>query len=197
MAEQGASSGEDRPQRIGRPLSEELTEKVLCAAREVFGEHGLEGFTMAEVERRCGVPKSTIYRRWRSLHALLLEALFSASQGSVPVPDSGSAREDIRMGLRAFVGRLRDPAMLAASQAIVAARMSSASTREALDAVMERDRAALAAVFDKAITRGEELPLPPAMLADLFVSWIVFVGIVQGNPPTDEDVDKVVDGVLR
>ena len=48
---------------------------------------------MEQVQRRAGVGKATIYRRWASKEELVKEAIqhFSAE---LPVPDTGSLDED-------------------------------------------------------------------------------------------------------
>ena len=67
--------GVDAPRRRGRPRNHELDAKILDAARSVLAESGIRGFSLLEVARRAGVPKSTVYRRWRTKRELLAAAL--------------------------------------------------------------------------------------------------------------------------
>jgi AcrR family transcriptional regulator len=58
--------GVDAPRRRGRPRNRDLDAKILDAARSVLSDDGIRGFSLLEVARRAGVPKSTVYRRWRT-----------------------------------------------------------------------------------------------------------------------------------
>lgn len=201
MDELSGSSDESSVRRpesaVGRPRQPELTDRLLDAARDAFSAGGLAGFTIAEVERRSGVPRSTIYRRWPSAHALLFEALFSTLDGAVPLPDTGSSVEDIRLGMHAFVDRLRDEAMLEAIRAVVATMLSDPGSRDAFTAAMDRDRATIAAVFERGRQRGERLrDIEPLVLAEVFIAWAVHRCLLHGGPPSDAEIDALVVSVL-
>lgn len=59
----------------GRPRDPEVDRKIGDAAVEVFGELGWAGFTVERVARHAGVGKASIYLRWPTKEALLVEAL--------------------------------------------------------------------------------------------------------------------------
>ncbi len=77
----------------GRPRSAESHEAIVRAALELLVEVGFQRLTMEQVQRRAGVGKATIYRRWTSKAELVKEAIryFSAE---LPVPDTGDLRSD-------------------------------------------------------------------------------------------------------
>ncbi|MFJ4786542.1 TetR/AcrR family transcriptional regulator [Streptomyces sp. NPDC088794] len=71
------SSRGDTPPDDGRPLRRDAAlnrERILHAAREVFGRHGL-GVTLDDVARHAGVGVGTVYRRFPTKEALV-RALF-------------------------------------------------------------------------------------------------------------------------
>ena len=56
---------------------------------------GLAGLSLDKVAARAGVSKATIYRRWRSKEALVLDAWRIAIANVHTVPDTGSLRGDL------------------------------------------------------------------------------------------------------
>ena len=48
----------------GRPRQPEMDDAILAVALEELGCHGYAGMTVADVARRAGVSKPTVYRRW-------------------------------------------------------------------------------------------------------------------------------------
>ncbi|MEV6507371.1 TetR/AcrR family transcriptional regulator [Streptomyces sp. NPDC051642] len=75
-------SGVDAPTEGDRPLRRDAAlnrEKILRAAREVFGRHGL-GVTLDDVARHAGVGVGTVYRRFPDKESLV-RALFEQDLG--------------------------------------------------------------------------------------------------------------------
>jgi AcrR family transcriptional regulator len=75
-------SGADAPTEGDRPLRRDAAlnrEKILRAAREVFGQHGL-GVTLDDVARHAGVGVGTVYRRFPDKETLV-RALFEQDLG--------------------------------------------------------------------------------------------------------------------
>jgi AcrR family transcriptional regulator len=70
---------------------------VLHAAFDELGEKGFGGFSMEAVARKSGVHKTTLYRRWPTREALVIDALDSSSDRHSPIPSTGSLRQDLRM----------------------------------------------------------------------------------------------------
>src|SRR5215208_2339383 len=87
--------------RRGRPRRADADQAILTATVELLGEVGVAGFSMDLLAQRAGVGKATIYRRWPSKEALMLEAMRTVVT-PVSAPDTGAVRSD----LRAYVGEL-------------------------------------------------------------------------------------------
>lgn len=79
---------------MARPRSEEAHQKVLAAAVALVAEVGVSGFTVDAVAKASGVAKTTIYRRWSSGDALLMESL-ECSIEHLATPNTGSLRTDL------------------------------------------------------------------------------------------------------
>src|SRR5512144_909234 len=68
---------------------------VLEAAFAVLRETGSEAFSIADVAARSGVHETSIYRRWGTKSALILEASLHFAQGAIAIPDTGALRTDL------------------------------------------------------------------------------------------------------
>lgn len=73
--------------------SMDIGDRILEAAADCVGAFGIERVTLAEIARRAGVSRPTVYRRWpdtRSVLAALLTARVSGVLAAVPAPaDTG------------------------------------------------------------------------------------------------------------
>jgi AcrR family transcriptional regulator len=79
--------------RRGRPRDAGADEAILTATIDALADGGIAGLSMDVVARRAGVGKATIYRRWASKEALVLDAL--RTKPLLPTPDTGTLRGDL------------------------------------------------------------------------------------------------------
>lgn len=61
--------------------SRESLRKLLDAAREVMGQHGLEGATIPRIARHAGLTPGSVYRRFQDKDALLETAILEILEG--------------------------------------------------------------------------------------------------------------------
>lgn len=85
---------------VGRPRDARCTEKVLHAALELGAETGFEGLTVEGVAARAGVGKTTIYRRWPNVWAIVVDALLDQAAHLAPVLQRSTARESFAASMR-------------------------------------------------------------------------------------------------
>ncbi|HXS85930.1 MAG TPA: helix-turn-helix domain-containing protein [Mycobacterium sp.] len=71
-----------------------VQDRILAAAASCVVDFGVERVTLAEIARRAGVSRPTVYRRWpdtRSVLATLLTSHITEALAEVPVRGSGRA----------------------------------------------------------------------------------------------------------
>jgi AcrR family transcriptional regulator len=139
---------------------------VLAAALELLRERGVGGTTIEAVAARSGVAKTTIYRQWAGLPALVLDA-FSTLLVTPAAPDTGALRDDL---LQLLVG------------------LSDALTTGPAGELMP-------ALIDAAERDPEYARLHEAEARDRHGAVRVALarGVERGELPADADVDAAVD----
>jgi AcrR family transcriptional regulator len=169
---------------------------VLHAALQVLDEDGLPGFTMEAVARRAGASKATLYRRWPSVGALLVDAMDATFQ-PFPVPDTGQVDSDVAQLLAAFVTLLehtRFPRLLAA--------FIDAAERDPMLAALHADltrrrREPLLIVLGRGRDRGQ-LPadLDLEVATDLLAGPFFYRRFIAHRPIPPDLVHDVITNVL-
>jgi AcrR family transcriptional regulator len=171
-------------------------QRVLHAALQVLDADGLAGFTMEAVARRAGASKATLYRRWPTVGALLVDAMDATFQ-PLPVPDTGRVDTDLAQLLTAFVTQLehtRFPRLLAAF--IDAAERDPALQALHADLTRRRREPALV-VLTRARQRGQ-LPddLDPELVTDLLAAPFFYRRFIAHRPIPPDLVNDVITHIL-
>lgn len=143
------------PKTRGRPRDEVVRARILESALELVEDLGFVNTTTDAIAERAGASKATIYRWWPNKAAVLMEALREVVAQELPLPDTGSLREDIRQQLRNFI-KLLTGRHGRVFKAFVAAAQNDLEVAETFRAVWMRPRRADAkAALEK--HRGREM----------------------------------------
>ncbi|MCM4084923.1 TetR/AcrR family transcriptional regulator [Paractinoplanes hotanensis] len=78
---------------------------LLAAAREVFGEHGLDA-SLDEIARRAGVGNATLYRRFPTRRDLIAEVFAGQMTGYVDLAETALAEPDPWAAFVTYLTRL-------------------------------------------------------------------------------------------
>ena len=170
--------------------------RMLQAALEVLDQDGLAGFTMEAVARRAGASKATLYRRWPSVGALLIDAMDATFQ-PLPVPDTGHVATDVKELITAFVALLEHtpfPRLLAAF--IDAAERDPALAGLHAD-LTRRRREPLLLVLERGRERGQlPVDLDLEIVTDLLAAPFFYRRFIAHQQITTDLADQVVAHVL-
>lgn len=163
----------EEPRRRGRRRSEESRRSILTAAFDLVAEEG-QDFTIEAIAARAGVSKQTIYRWWPTKGDILLESLAAQADAQITTSDHGSYAQDLLHFLNQTFKLLRPRGVRSALRNLMAeAQQNPELLRRFRDGFLERRRAALLQIIDRAESRGD---LPPGVRAEL-IADIVF-GVV-------------------
>jgi AcrR family transcriptional regulator len=128
---------------------------VLEAAGDALAEQGFDRLDLAEIARRAGVGKTTVYRRWGTVPGLVADLLADMAEQSSPRTETGSLREDLRANARLVQRTLTDPRQGALFRAIIVAATCDPRTADGLRRFYAVRIAEWAPCVQQAVERGE------------------------------------------
>jgi AcrR family transcriptional regulator len=168
---------------------------VLDVTTQLLAEEGLAGVRIADIAERSGVHQTSIYRRWGTRTALILDALSASLDASLPLPDTGSTRGDLIEFFTALAKYADSPSGRSMIQATIAPQDEDAQTDEVRERFWATRLGRANVLIERGIERGE---MPESTEPELVVEVLagaVHFRLLQRNKPVD--VAKLVDLVLR
>jgi AcrR family transcriptional regulator len=165
---------------------------VIAATLAELADRGYSGVSLDAVASRADVHKTTVYRRWRTKEALVLDAMLHQAAQTVAVPDSGSLRGDLLELARRSAAIQSSPAGEAVVRAVAGEapgnpQMAEASRRFWAER-LELDRAVVRRAVDRGEIAATSLPVIEALLGPLY-----FRLLVTGEPLDGAFIEGVVD----
>lgn len=146
----------------GRPRDPDVDRKVGRAAVELFGAEGWAGFSVEAVAKRAGVGKASIYLRWPTKEALLLEALRQHVSGVAEV-EAGNVRDELIQLARQLLDQyLSDAGRVMLRISLETDRIPGVA--EHWSTIRESRILAARTIVRRAIKRGELPPGTPVTL---------------------------------
>jgi AcrR family transcriptional regulator len=159
-----------------------------------LAEVGFPAVRFESVARRAGVNKTTLYRRWTTPEALLLEAALEFSADTVSVPDTGSLRDDLFFLAQQVAENLRSPAPQAMVRAVVTQVNRSSELVAAARSYWRKRVALMGAVVQRAIERGEiSFSADPGLLIEALIGPMYLRTLVTQEPVDGKWLEELVD----
>ncbi|MFD7924168.1 TetR/AcrR family transcriptional regulator [Streptomyces sp. NPDC059740] len=174
-----------------------VREAVLRTAGDVLAEQGFDALDLADIARRAGVGKTTLYRRWGTPGVLAADLLADMAEQSLPRADTGSLATDLRANARLVVKTLSDARQGPLFRALIAASLCDGQAARALHRFYSVRIAEWAGCVADAVARGE-LPggtEPEAVIAAVSAP-LYYALLNSGRPLTTTDADRAADAAL-
>ena len=198
MACEGWRESDDQPaphRRRGRPRSSGAERAILFAGARLLEERGVRRMSMQAVAAAARVSKATIYRRWPSKDALILDLVAGVPEdppadpsGAAPAPTD--ARAELLAWVRAGLEAERSPQGAALQHLVRRATEDPALAASLRRRVLERHRGRLQAIVQRGVVAGQIRPdLDPATLLDLLCGPLLYRSLLAA--PGTEDREPV------
>jgi AcrR family transcriptional regulator len=179
--------------------SARVRQSVIDATLALLREGGLDKPTIADIAERAEVHETSVRRRWSTKERLICDALLSNSEQHLPIPDTGSLREDLIVfasDLAAYLttplGRalIRAMATTGDDPALAQARTVFWETRYDLASMM----------IERAVARGEiPATVDGRLILETLIAPLNFRAVLTDEPPEDDLPRRlaglVIDGI--
>ena len=176
----------------GRPRLPEVDQAILNAALELVGEVGINKMSMDELARRADVAKATIYRRWSSKEALILDALTSA-MSPIDDADTGSLHGDLMSYLGELIARFEQNSMNDILPHLIEAGCHDPAIRASLDDYVRFRRQPLERIYERALSRSElSSDADIGVLIDAIIGPFVYRRLLSHGPIDTAFVHRLV-----
>lgn len=171
----------------GRPRAD-VNSTIFEGALRAVLHHGYAGATMDRIATEAGVAKTTIYRRWPSKGALIVDVLLDAF-GPVPV-EGEDPRQRLSTAVRWIAQQISEPGVGAAFAGVFSDGVTDGATRGILTSVLQEPyRIAL----EEALAMDEQRVL---FVIDVVTGTLLHRMGITGEPMVGDDVEALVGLVL-
>lgn len=182
--------------RPGRRRDPEIDDAILDAALALFQEDGYRGVTIEGVAARAGVGKATVYRRYPTRAAMVVDAARCKLSLIHELVDTGNLRADLLALLQPLIDRLRGP-----QGPVLTAFMCERSRDAELAAEWERSvigrkREHVRSLINGAIARGELPADTDVELVAEMPAAVVWHHALNGLPIDPALGERVIDYIL-
>ncbi len=173
-----------------------MRQTVLAAAYDEIVHNGATDATIAGVAARSGVHETTIYRRWATREQLFVDALLGRSASAIPVPDTGSTRQDLLEFVTDVARHLASPEGRATLQ--MCAALGGAESADQYRQTFWGRRAELVhPVLQRGVERGDLRPdVDPRLMLEAMVAPLHARILLTGEPVDADVAGQLVDLVL-
>jgi AcrR family transcriptional regulator len=185
------------PRPGGRPRDISRDRAIRRATLQLLAEVGFDGVTMDRVATRARAGKATIYRRWPSKVALVMDAITTFTEQTMQIPDTGSIRSDMVEFLISFHETIGgDQGKILAE--LVSEMPRNAELRQTLrDGLWAGRRAAAEVIVERAVARGEIRPdVDRTVLIELGTALILQRVLMSGDRVDRTFLEHFVDHVM-
>lgn len=179
------------PRRRGAARTRELLDVTLDLAAEV----GYAGLSVEAVARRAGVGKHTIYRRWPSIAALLLDALSLVWVNDLDYHRADDVRADLREQFLRSSHALSSPPIGPVYRAVIAEAQADPELRATLHerflATVEQrtlDRITLAQRTGELVPDADLAYPAEVLCGTLYYRWLL-----TPRPIDEQAIDGLID----
>ena len=185
-------SGQVRETRPGRPRDPQVDRAIIDATLKLLADRGYRGMSVERVAEEAGVGKTTIYRRYASKEDLVVAAMSTVGDRSLPLPDRGSLAADLAgmmEGLRATM----DDGLPLLGALLVEEGRNPGLMELFRERILRPRRDAMTTMLERSVGRGEiRSGIDPEAAGHAIVGSML-VRRLHGIPESEEWIARTVE----
>jgi AcrR family transcriptional regulator len=189
--------GQTTPKRRLGGRSARVRAAVFAATMQVLQERGYELTSVAEIAGRAGVHETSIYRRWGTKEALLVEVALKQTEEAIRVPDMGALRSDLVQFLEEMKKFFQSPLGVALMQLLVSTA-GHAELTAARRTFYSMRFAQVRVLFERAVQRGEiKASVNFQLLTETLIGPLYVRQLLTGEPLSRDLPEQIVELILH
>ena len=170
--------------------------EILEATLDVLADAGYDRLTMDAVATRAKASKATLYRRWNTKVALVIDALL-LHKDAPPVPDTGSLRGDLIEAFCGFGGLMDARAVSLLASVLTAINRDEEFAEAYRTRVIGPKVEVSRAIYQRAIERGEaRADLDVTVFGPALAGILLHRAYVFGEQPDPDLISRVIDQII-
>jgi AcrR family transcriptional regulator len=190
---EAATAPRGQSRRGGR--SARVRAAVLGATLSLLREEG-DAFGIPQIAARAGVHETSIYRRWGTREALIVDAVQAHIGEEIPIPDTGTLRGDLTAFLEQSITFLASP--LGAQLVRATAPAPRAAAQDARGMYWSRRLTQIGILFERSAERGEiAATADRALAAELLLAPLYFRLLITQAPLDAALAGRLADLILH
>ncbi|MCD9025036.1 TetR/AcrR family transcriptional regulator [Cohnella silvisoli] len=182
----------------GRPRNVETHKSILSASYDLLLESGFGAVTVEKIADRAKVSKATIYKWWPNKAAVVMDGFLSAAAERLPVPDTGSALNDILIHATNLARFLTSREGTIITELIGEGQFDSGLAEAYRTRYFQPRRLEARLLMERGVDRGElKKNLDIALSTDLIYGPIFYRLLVTGEKLDDSYVQHLVNNAFE
>ncbi|WGU93381.1 TetR/AcrR family transcriptional regulator [Paenibacillus dendritiformis] len=182
----------------GRPRNVEAQKSILSASYELLLENGFQAVTVDKIAERAQVSKATIYKWWPNKAAVVMDGFLHAATARLPVPDTGSAFNDILIHATNLAGFLISREGTIITELLGEGQFDSGLAEAYRTRFFRPRRLEARSLLEKGVQRRElKKDLDIGICIDLIYGPIFYRLLVTGEPIDDSYVRHLVESAFE
>lgn len=182
----------------GRPRNVEAQKSILSASYELLLENGFQAVTVDKIAERAQVSKATIYKWWPNKAAVVMDGFLHAATARLPVPDTGSAFNDVLIHATNLAGFLISREGTIITELLGEGQFDSGLAEAYRTRFFRPRRLEARSLLEKGVQRRElKKNLDIGICIDLIYGPIFYRLLVTGEPIDDSYVRHLVESAFE
>lgn len=181
----------------GRPKDDGIDRQIILATWALLEGQPLAQLTVNEIAKAAGTSRPAIYRRWRSVEEIVIDAFLSAVEDRVPSPGTIRPADALREYIRSLAHFLNGRVGRVVSEILGRAQNDDALMRAFHDGFLIRRRAHGRALIERGQAEGVfRADFDCDLIIDLYAGPIYFRAFTHHAPLDDAFTASLADAVL-